>query len=225
MTSDPQTNTARKVLVVDDHELMRMALVQLIEQEPDLTVCGQADSAPAALKAIDQFHPDVAIVDISLKGSHGIELIKDIRIRWPDFLVLVLTMHDESFYAERALRAGAKGYVTKAELSSKVIDGIREVLDGAVYLSEAMTAKMLAKLVGKKGRTVSFPIDALSDREFEVFEMIGQGIQSREIAETLHLSVKTVDAHREHIKKKLGLASATDLLMYAVQWVQFEREA
>jgi DNA-binding NarL/FixJ family response regulator len=218
---DPQP---RRVLVVDDHELLRMALGQLIGQEADLTVCGEAEDAAGALRVIEELQPDIALVDISLKESHGIELIKDIKSRWPDLPVLVLTMHDESFYAERVLRAGARGYVTKAEVSSKVIEGIRKVLDGDVYVSDAMASKVLSKLVGGKGDATSFPIDTLSDREFEVFEMIGRGLQSRDIARRLHLSIKTVDAHREHIKKKLSLDSATDLLMYAVQWSQFERE-
>jgi len=224
VTPESETVCPRTVLVVDDHELMRMALVQLIGQEQDLAVCGEAEDTPGALKAIEELEPDIAIVDISLKQSHGIELIKDIKARRPDFPILVLTMHDESFYAERVLRAGAKGYVTKAEVSSKVIEGIRKVLDGEVYISDAMASKVLTRLVGQKGGQPSFPIDTLSDREFEVFEMIGQGMQSREIARRLHLSRKTVDAHREHIKKKLSLESATDLLMYAVQWAQFERE-
>ena len=224
MTQTNQNACPRKVLVVDDHELMRLALSQLIAQEPDLIVCGEAEDASGALKAIEELKPDIAMVDISLKQSHGIELIKDIKIRWPDFPVLVLTMHDESFYAERVLRAGAKGYVTKAEVSSKVVEGIRKVLDGEVYISDAMASKVLTKLVGQPGGQTAFPIDNLSDREFEVFEMIGQGMQSKEIAERLHLSKKTIDAHREHIKKKLSLDSASDVLMYAVQWTQFERE-
>jgi DNA-binding NarL/FixJ family response regulator len=224
VTKNNEIACPRKVLIVDDHELMRMALGQLIAQEKDLVVCGEAESASDALKAIEKLKPDIAMVDISLKHSHGLELIKDIKIRWPDFPVLVLTMHDESFYAERVLRAGAMGYVTKAEVSSKVIDGLRKVLDGDVYISEAMASKVLTRLVGNKGGQPSFPIDTLSDREFEVFEMIGQGQQSKEIAQQLHLSKKTIDAHREHIKKKLILETATDLLMYAVQWAQFERE-
>ncbi|MBT3198477.1 MAG: response regulator transcription factor [Phycisphaerales bacterium] len=223
--SDKQdAKSPKKVLIVDDHELMRLALSQLIGNEPDLVVCAEAEDVAGALKAIEQSKPDIAMVDISLKQSHGIELIKDIQIRWPDLPVLVLTMHDESFYAERVLRAGAKGYLTKAEVSSKVIEGIRKVLNGEVYISDAMASKVLTKLVGQKNGQLAFPIDTLSDREFEVFEMIGQGMQSKDIAQQLHLSKKTVDAHREHIKKKLGLETATDVLMYAVQWAQFERE-
>ena len=224
VSDEQDAKSPRKVLIVDDHELMRLALSQLIGHEPDLVVCGEAEDVAGALKAIEEFKPDIAMVDISLKQSHGIELIKDIQIRWPDLPVLVLTMHDESFYAERVLRAGAKGYLTKAEVSSKVIDGIRKVLNGEVYISDAMASKVLTKLVGQKNGQLAFPIDTLSDREFEVFEMIGQGMQSKDIAIQLHLSKKTVDAHREHIKKKLGLETATDVLMYAVQWAQFERE-
>ena len=167
----------KKVLIVDDHELLRMAVSQLIEHEDDLVVCGEAEDAKSAMKAIEELKPDIAIVDITLKDSHGIELVKDIK-----------------------------------------------VLSGGVYISEAVAAKMLSKLVGDQGNDFSFPIDSLSNREFEVFELIGQGLPSRKIAKQLHVSIKTIDAHREHIKKKLGLQNATDLLMYAVQWTQFETE-
>ena len=224
MTVKQNKTDVKKVLIVDDHELLRMAVTQLIEHEPDLSVCGEAEDAKGALKAIEELQPDIAIVDISLKNSHGIELVKDIKTRWPNFLVLVLSMHDESFYAERILRAGAKGYVTKAEVSTMVIEGLRKILDGGIYISQAVSSKMLSKLVGDKENNSVFPIDSLSDREFEVFELIGQGLPSRKIAKQLHVSIKTIDAHREHIKKKLGLANATDLLMYAVQWSQFEED-
>ena len=224
MTTKNVGSNPKKVLIVDDHELMRMAVAHLVAQEADLAVCGEAADVATALKAMDELKPDVAVVDITLKESHGIELIKDIRARRPDFPVLVLSMHEESFYAERVLRAGARGYVTKAEVSAEVIEGIRKVLKGEVYVSEAVASRMLTKLVGGKAGGPSFPIDTLSDREFEVFEMIGQGLQSRQIAHRLHLSVKTVDTHREHIKKKLSLDTATDLLLYAIQWAQFERE-
>ena len=214
-----------KVLLVEDHPVMRQGLVMLIEQENDLTVCGEAEDVHGALEAIDQQGPNIVVVDISLKESSGLELIKDIKVRWPDLAVLVLSMHDESFYAERALRAGARGYVTKAEASAKVIDGIRQVLSGNVYVSEKVASKMLTRLVGAGTDLEKFPIDSLSDREFQIFELIGQGVETRDIAKQLHVSVKTVEAHREHIKKKLNLDSATELLKYAVQWVQFEREA
>ena len=215
----------KKVLIVDDHELMRHGISQLIAHEKDLAVCAECEDAAGALKAIEQDKPDVAIIDITLKGSHGLELIKDVRIRWPDLPILVLSMHDESFYAERVLRAGARGYVTKAEASSRVIEGIRKVLDGQVYVSDHMASRMLCKLVGARPDGVSFALDKLTDREFEVFELIGQGLDSRQVAKRLHVSIKTVNAHREHIKKKLNLESATELLIYALQWAQLERSS
>jgi DNA-binding NarL/FixJ family response regulator len=218
----PQTRKTR-ILIVDDHPIMRAGLAQLIGQEDDLTVCGEAEDPARALAAIEKFPPDLAVVDISLKEGSGIELIKDIRVRWPKLPVLVLTMHDESFYAERVLRAGARGYVTKAEASTKVVEGIRQVLAGGVYVSDKIASKMLCRLVGGGPDLDAWPIDRLSDRELEVFELIGQGLQTREIAQRLHLSVKTIEAHREHIKKKLDLDSASELLRYAVQWVEFER--
>jgi DNA-binding NarL/FixJ family response regulator len=221
--SDQDNRPRKKVLIVDDHQIMRFGLSQLIQEEPDLMVCGEAESPSAALKAVAQTDPDVVIVDISLKDGNGIELIKDIKVRWPDLPILVLSMHEESFYAERVLRAGARGYVTKAEVSARVIEGIRKVLDDGVYVSETIASKMLRKLVGRTSSIDTFPVDRLSDREFQVFELIGQGSQTRQIAERLHLSLRTVEAHREHIKGKLNLESATDLLTYAVQWYQFER--
>ena len=223
MSEENDKASKKSVLIVDDHEIMRQGLMQLIAQESDLTVCCEAEDVPGALQAIEEFEPDVAIVDISLKEGNGIELIKDIKVRWPSFPVLVLSMHDESFYAERVLRAGARGYVTKGEASTRVIDGIRKVLDGGVYVSEQIASKMVTKMVGGGSHLDTFPIDRLSDREFEVFEWIGRGLQTREVAEKLHLSPKTVDAHREHIKTKLKLESATELLTYAVRWVQLEQ--
>ena len=225
MTPEKAKETRKKVLIVEDHPIMRGGLAQLIGQQSDLVVCGEVESAHAALDEIEASEPDIALVDISLKDSNGIELIKDIKIRWPKLPVLILSMHEESFYAERALRAGAHGYVTKAEVSTKVIDGIRQVLSGGVYVSDKISSKMLHKLVGGSKDLDVFPIDRLSDREFEVFELIGQGLQTREVADKLHLSVKTVEAHRDHIRQKLNLESANAVLRYAVQWVQSERDA
>ena len=213
------------ILVVDDHPIMRAGLAQLIGQEADMTVCCEAEDAHSALKAIEGCQPDLALVDISLREGSGLDLIKDIRARWPRLPVLVLSMHDEVFYAERVLRAGAKGYVTKAEASAKVIEGIRRVLEGGVYVSEKIASKMIHKLVGGGPDLDVFPIDRLSDRELQVLELIGEGLQTRDIADKLHLSVKTVDAHREHIKKKLALETANELTKYAIQWVEFERRA
>ncbi len=223
MKSKDTHKNIHRVLIVDDHQIMRQGLAALIDQEDDLEVCDQAEDIHEALGAIERSKPDIAIVDLSLKECSGLDLIKDIQIRWPDLKIMVLSMHDESFYAERVLRAGAKGYVTKAEVATKVIDGLRAVLAGDIYVSQKISEKMLRKMVGGKNKVDMFPLDRLSDREFEVFELIGQGLQSKEVAERLHLSSKTIDAHRDHIKKKLDLDSATALLTYAVQWVQFER--
>jgi len=212
----------KKVLIVDDHPVMRAGLRQLIAQEEDLEVCAEAEDAHGALVQIDTHKPDVAVVDIALRESSGIELIKDIKIRQPELPILVLTMHEESFYAERVLRAGARGYVTKAEASTKIVEGLREVLRGGVYVSSKVASRMVTRLVGAGSDLGTFPVDGLSDREFEVFELLGQGLGTREIAGRLHVSVRTIDAHREHIKKKLNLDSANALLKYAVQWMQFE---
>ncbi len=223
MKSKDTHKNIHRVLIVDDHQIMRQGLAALVDQEDDLTVCDQAEDIHGALDAIERSRPDIAIIDLSLKECSGLDLIKDVQIRWPDLKIMVLSMHDESFYAERVLRAGAKGYVTKAEVATKVIDGLRAVLAGDIYISQKISEKMLRKMVGGKNKVDMFPLDRLSDREFEVFELIGQGLQSKEVAERLHLSSKTIDAHRDHIKKKLDLDSATGLLTYAVQWVQFER--
>lgn len=212
-----------RILVVDDHPVVRQGLALLIEQEPDMAYVGDAESASDALKAIEETKPDIAVVDISLKDSSGIELIKDIRVRYPDLQVLVLSMHDESFYAERVLRAGARGYVTKDEATEKVIVAIRRILTGEIYLSEKMSSKMLCKLVENRTGTAGLSVECLSDRELQVFELIGQGMGTRNIAEALHLSTKTIESHRERIKKKLKLDNASELLQHAIQWVQVER--
>jgi DNA-binding NarL/FixJ family response regulator len=212
-----------RVLLVDDHPVVRQGLAQLINGESDMEVCGQAESASEALKAIKQDEPDAAVVDISLKDSNGIELIKDLKVRHPQLPVLVLSMHDESFYAERCLRAGARGYITKEEAIETVLTAIRRVLSGDLYLSENMASKMLSVFVSGGRSAAGSDVERLSDRELEVFELIGLGYQTREVAERLHLSVKTIDSHRANIKRKLGLANATELLQHAIQWVQCER--
>ena len=209
-----------KVIVVDDHAIVRQGLIELINRERDMCVCADAESAGAALKLIVATRPDVAIVDVSLKEDSGLELVKDIKIRFPKLAVLVLSMHDETFYAERFLRAGARGYVMKEVATETVMTAIRRVLAGEVYLSERMSSRILHKLVAggpDRGRTT---MDVLSDRELEVFRLIGQGLGTREIAKRLHVSVKTVEAHRAHIKDKLKLQTGTELLQQAIQWTQ-----
>lgn len=213
----------KRVFLVDDHPLLRRGMAQMIMQEKDLSVCGEAEDAATAIQLIEQDPPDVALVDISLKDSSGIDLIKDIRVRAPKVLILVLSMHDETFYAERVLRAGARGYVTKGESATRVIEGIRQLLAGKVFVSDLVSSKMISRLVKGMGAEAG-DVDILSDREFEVLEMIGKGTQTREIAETLHLSVKTIDAHRENIKRKLGLSDASELLKYAIRWAQSQQK-
>jgi len=212
-----------RVFLVDDHPVVRQGIAMLIDQEIDMCVCGEADNADDALAMINQLKPDLAIVDLSLKDSSGLELIRDLQIRDPRVVVLVLSMHDEAFYAERVMRAGARGYMTKDEGTEKVIEGIRLLLDGQVYVSDRVAAKMIGKLIGGRASTWT-KVGGLTERELEVFELIGSGLGTREIAGKLHVSVKTIESHREHIKEKLGLATATELLKNAVQWMQFERK-
>jgi DNA-binding NarL/FixJ family response regulator len=207
-----------KVLIVDDHPIIRQGLSELINHEPDLIVCGHAEDAPEALVKIKESEPDMVIVDISLKETSGMELTKDIKAQYPNLPVLALSMHDEALYAERMLRAGAKGYVMKAEATENVVTAIRKILSGQIYVSDKMAAKMVRKLVGGSPDVGASAIERLSDRELEVFHMIGQGFGTRQIAERLHLSIKTIETYREHIKEKLNLEDASELLQYAIQW-------
>jgi DNA-binding NarL/FixJ family response regulator len=206
------------VFLVDDHPLVREWLTNLIQQQPDLTVCGEAETCPKALQAIIDCRPHIAIVDISLKDSSGIELIKNLKQCCPGVRVLVLSMHEESHYAERALRAGAKGYVMKRETAKKVITAIRQVLEGKLYLSEGLAAAMAAQFVTGRVLTSESPVAQLSDRELEVFALLGDGRGTRQIAEALAVSIKTVQAYCARIKEKLNLASASELVREAVRW-------
>jgi DNA-binding NarL/FixJ family response regulator len=210
------------ILIVDDHPVVRQGLAQLIDQEHDLIVCGQAADAHEAMDVIKNLDPDLVVVDISLKETSGMELIKDIKIRYPSLPVLTLSMHDEAIYAERALRAGAKGYIMKQEATDKVVTAIRRVLAGEVYISDGMAAKMVSRLVGGASRRGASAVERLSDRELEVFRLIGEGYGTREIAEKLHLSIKTIETYRAHIKEKLGFQDANELLRSAIQWVNTE---
>lgn len=217
------TKAKRAVFVIDDHPIVREGLVQLINREADLVVCGHAEDAYGALKAMESLQPDIAVADISLKGADGIELIKNLKMRIPDLPVLVLSIHDESLYAPRALRAGARGYIMKQEATENVLVALRRVLSGEIYLSERMANKMLQQLVGIGSATGRFSVDRLSDRELEVFRLIGQGHGTRRIAEELRLSIKTVESYREHIKDKMTLNDASELVQHAIQWVQQEK--
>ena len=215
----------KTVLVVDDHPLMRQGLALLINQQQDLQVCGEAEEAQAAMQAIAQLRPDIMILDISLKGPDGIEILKNIRATDPDLPVLVLSMHDEAIYAERALRARANGYIMKQEATEKVLVAVRRILSGEVYLSERMSNKMLQQYIGGAPNMIQSRIASLSDRELEVFRRIGEGRATREIAEELHLSVKTVETYQAHIKEKLALRSGRELIQHAIQWKINEKTA
>lgn len=208
-----------KILIVDDHPLVREGLADLVNKEKDLVVCGQAEDAYQAMEAIRELKPDMVIVDISLKETSGLELIKDIKIQHPGLPVLTLSMHEESVYAERALRAGAKGYIMKREATKKVVTAIRKVLRGQLYLSEKMMTRLVRKFVDGKPEAGTSPIDRLTDRELEVFSLLGRGNGTRQISEQLHLSVKTIETYRSRIKEKLNLTSGTELLQHAFQWV------
>jgi len=199
---------------------VREHLRLLLEQEADLTVCGEAGDGPAALALIPRRKPDLVILDISLKRSHGLELLKDLKRLCPELPVLVLSMHDETLYAERALHAGAMGYITKEEATVNVLSAVRKVLAGQVYVSERMASRMMQKLVRRTSGPAALPHETLADRELEVFEMIGQGMGTRQIAEQLRLGIKTVESYKARIKEKLRLADATQLLQHAIQWVQ-----
>ncbi len=215
----PETHVSKKsIFLVDDHPLVREWLTNLINQQPDLSVCGEAETGPQAMQAILALKPEVAIVDISLKDSSGIELIKDLKQSLPGVAVLVLSMHEEAHYAERSLRAGARGYIMKRETTRKVIAAIRQVLAGELYISAEIATALAEQFVAGKVLSKQSPVEGLSDRELEVFELLGQGRGTRQIAEVLKVSVKTVQAYCGRIKEKLNLSSATELLREAVRW-------
>ena len=210
--------TAR-ILIVDDHPIVREGLSLVIGQQSDLEVCGEAGGTAEALKKYRQLKPELAIIDISLADGSGLELIKELTAIDPNFKSLVVSMHDESLFAERALRAGARGYISKAEPIEKIVEAIRQVLAGKVYLSEQMTDRILRRTVGNGEPLQHSPLESLSDRELDVFQQIGQGFTTRQIADKLHLSPKTVETYREHIKAKLRLSNAAELTQHAVRWV------
>lgn len=212
------TTTTARIVIVDDHPLVRRGLAQLIDQQNDLHVCGEASTIGSAIALIEAERPDLAIVDLSLENRDGIDLIKDARARVPDLRVVVLTMHEESFHAERALRAGAHGYLTKQEASGKVLDAVRRVLAGELYVSERLSPRLLQRLITGKPDEDEPVVGRLSDRELQVFLKIGKGLSTQEIADDLNLSVKTIETYRAHIKQKLGLPDARQLMKYAICW-------
>ena len=208
-----------RVLLVDDHPIVRRGFQLLLGLEPDLMVCGEADSGPSALDKVVRLKPDVAVIDLSLKSSSGLELIKQIRAQSRDLKILVFTMHAEPIYEERAMCAGANGYITKEQGTEKAIEAIRLVMQGRPFFSPTLAETMFARMSGRTGPAAT-SAELLSNREIEILEAIGNGLGSRQIAEKFHLSGKTIQSHREHIKTKLGLASASELVNYAYNWVR-----
>lgn len=214
------------ILIVDDHPIVRQGIAQLIDREDDMRVCFEAGDADQALESIAKSegccNTDIALVDMSLPGISGIELVKILRSRFPEIQTLVISMHDESLYAERALRAGAKGYIMKQEATEKVLIAIRHILSGEVYVSEKMRSKILQRIIDNRFETTTSPVSHLSDKELDVLRLIGRGLRTSEIATELNRSMKTVEAHRANIKEKLGLKNATELVRFSVQWVENE---
>ena len=218
----PPTAQRKRILLVDDHPLMREGVVQWIQRAPELEVCGQAESAAEALSLVTKLKPDLVLTDISLTGRNGLELIKDLRALEPELPALVLSMHEESLYAGRALRAGARGYVMKRAGGDRVVEAIREVLQGRIAVSPEMATHLLEEYSGRRSRAGRTTLPNLTDREFEVFQLLGEAKSNREIADQLHLSPKTVETHRMNLMRKLKLKSAAELLRFALQYVEKE---
>jgi DNA-binding NarL/FixJ family response regulator len=209
----------KRILIVDDHPMMRLGLSQVFKHEPGLEVCGEAGSPAEALQLISTCRPDLVLTDITLKGGNGLELIRDLVAIQAGLPILVVSMHDETVYAERALRAGARGYIMKEETGEHLVGAVRQVLAGGIYLSERESARVVEGFASPKARAAGAPFQRLSDREFQIFELIGQGKTSHDIGALLRLSSKTVDTHRANIRQKLGLESGAALFRHAVQWV------
>jgi len=214
-----------RVFVVDDHPIVRQGLALLINRESDLAVCGEAEDAQSAIQTVATVKPDIMVVDISLNGPDGLDLLKDVRMRFPELPVLILSMHDESIYAERALRAGARGYIMKQEATEKVLVALRRILGHEIYVSERIANRMLQRYIGGPAADRPSSVADLTDRELEVFRLIGEGHSTRQIAEELHISVKTVESYQAHIKEKLSLRTARELVQHAIQWSISEKSA
>lgn len=213
----------RNVLIVDDHPVFRHGIMALINAEADLVVCGEASSSTSALDAMRRLKPDVALLDISLPGTNGIELIKLMKAEQPKLPILMLSMHDESLYALRALKAGALGYVMKAEALTQILDALRKTLNGEISVSPRLSERLIFQAIQSVNSNTSSPVDRLSDREMEVLSMLGRGLSTKEIAAELHLSVKTIETHCAHIKEKLGFRDAGEMVRFAIDWVAQEK--
>jgi DNA-binding NarL/FixJ family response regulator len=221
----PTEIAKKRILLVDDHPIFRHGLEDLLKKQDDLMICGHADSAPAALEKMRNLHPDLAIVDVSINGANGIELVKQMKAEVPHLAILVLSMHDESLYALRALKAGALGYVMKAEALQHVIEAVRRVLDGRIFVSPRFGEQLIFKAVHGSENGGPSPVDRLSDRELEVLMMLGKGHNTKSIAKGLNLSVKTIETHRAHIKEKLGFSDASEMVRFAIDWVTHQELA
>jgi DNA-binding NarL/FixJ family response regulator len=212
-----ETPARRRVLIVDDHPIFRAGLTGLVNLESELTVCGEAHDAAQAMQALEKLKPDLVLLDMSLPGKSGLELLKDIRALAPQTPVLIISMHDETLFAERVIRAGGRGYIMKQEGPEKIVQAIRRVLSGGISVSERISSQILDAMSGGQGGPAT-SVSTLTDREFEVYRLLGQGKEPHEIARNLHLSIKTVDTHRMHIRQKLGLRNATELIHHATRW-------
>ncbi|HMP81871.1 MAG TPA: response regulator transcription factor [Verrucomicrobiota bacterium] len=213
-------DTRLRVVVVDDHPMVRERLAEIINREPDLHVCGEAEDRAGALRVISRTDPALAIVDLTLKRSHGLELIKDLKVMHPELRILVVSMQEESLYAERVIHAGAHGYITKQEATRRIMEAIRKVLSGDIYLSEKLAVQIAARAFGHRRGSGAASVDSLADRELQVFELIGRGLGTRQIAEELNLDIKTIETYRARIKEKLRLKDASELLRTAITWAQ-----
>ena len=209
-----------RILLIDDHPIMRHGLAQLLGTEEGLTICGEAGSARDGMTAAEKLQPDLVIIDLTLPDKHGLELLKDLQVQHPGLRCLVLSMHDEDLYAERALRAGARGYIMKEAAADHLVTAVRKILSGGLYLSENLASKMIEQLSGVRGKTGATGVENLTDRELEVLALIGEGVATKNIAERLSISARTVEAHRAHIKEKLNISDGAALVKYAVQWVE-----
>jgi DNA-binding NarL/FixJ family response regulator len=216
----PMPGAVHRLLIVDDHPVYRHGIRQLLVQVPGVTICGEAGNSQRALEVMRQSKPDIVLADVSMPGSNGIELIKMMLTEEPRLKVLVVSMHEESVYALRALRAGAKGYVMKQQAMEIVVDALRKVMEGGIYVSPQFSDRLVFRAIQGSDSDLGSPVDSLSDRELEVLQLFGKGASTRDIAERLHLSVKTIETHRAHIKEKLGFKTAEEMTKFAEEWVQ-----
>ena len=213
-----QSNGKAKIYLIDDHPVMVRGVRQLIDAESNMQVAGASPDWTVALKEIADIKPEVVVLDVTLANANGIEVLKNLRVHFPELKVLMLSMHDENLFAMRSMKAGAHGYIMKMSATEEVVSAINQVMKGEIYLSKTMAKKTMAHMVGRKGEAAASPLERLSDREIEVFQMVGEGMTTRNIAEKLFLSVKTIETHKSHIKEKLNLENANELTQQAILW-------